>query len=183
MATVTRSASLRHALYNDLSGQMRKTVYRHCSHNMRPGLFNDTVSVRLSVCLSVPWCVCCCGPRRQAISVDFCTARLQQARPPFDPYPQQPGGQQQMRAVSRLQPPQEAEYRLVCRRRGMTTSRRANCVSVDRPCYLRSSHDSWQMSTSRDAETPHQPPRHRLGDVSYTCFDAQKDDSYTGVSK
>jgi len=30
---------------------------------------------------------------------------LQQARPPFDPYPQQHGAQQQMQAVSRLQPP------------------------------------------------------------------------------
>ena len=39
----------------------------------------------------------------QAISIDHCTARLQQARPPFDPYPQQHGSQQQMRAVSCLQ--------------------------------------------------------------------------------
>ena len=46
--------------------------------------------------------VCCCGPRGQAISIDCCTARLQQARSPSDPYPQQHGGQQQMRAVSYL---------------------------------------------------------------------------------
>ena len=61
--------------------------------------------VRLSVCLShlAPRGVCCCGPRGQAISIDCCTARLQQARPPVDPYPPQHGGQQQMRAVSSLQ--------------------------------------------------------------------------------
>ena len=33
--------------------------------------------------------VCCCGPRRQAISIDCCTARLLQARPPVNPHPQQ----------------------------------------------------------------------------------------------
>jgi len=43
------------------------------------------------------------GPHGQAISIDCCTARLQQARPPFDPYPQQHGGQQQMRAVTFVQ--------------------------------------------------------------------------------
>ena len=91
---------------------------------MRQGLCNDTVSVWLSVCLSV--CVsvrpsvcpsvcpilrrshgvrriCCWGLCRQTISIDCCTAHLQQARPPFDPYPEQHGAQQQMRAVSRLQ--------------------------------------------------------------------------------
>jgi len=35
--------------------------------------------------------VCCCGSHRQTISIDCCTACLQQARPPFDPYPQQHG--------------------------------------------------------------------------------------------
>jgi len=35
----------------------------------------------------------------QAMSIDCCTARQQQAWPPFDPYPQQHGAQQQMRAV------------------------------------------------------------------------------------
>jgi len=44
------------------------------------------------------------GPA-MGLSIDCCTARLQQARPPFDPYPQQHGGQQLMRAVSRFQPP------------------------------------------------------------------------------
>ena len=44
-------------------------------------------SVCLSVCLfhhaPQPQPVCCCGPRKQAISIDCCTARLQQARPPI----------------------------------------------------------------------------------------------------
>ena len=44
-------------------------------------------SVCLSVCLfhhaPQPQRVCCCGPRKQAISIDCCTARLQQARPPI----------------------------------------------------------------------------------------------------
>jgi len=57
--------------------------------------------------------VCCCGPRRQAISIDCCTARLLQARPPFDPHPQQHGSQQQLRAVSRLPGGMEAEHRVV----------------------------------------------------------------------
>ena len=46
--------------------------------------------------------VCCCGPSGQPISIDCCMALLQQARSPSDPYPQQHGGQQQMRAVSCL---------------------------------------------------------------------------------
>ena len=48
--------------------------------------------------------------RRQAISIDCCTARQQQTRPLFDPYPQQHGGQQQTQAVLRCQ---EAEHPLV----------------------------------------------------------------------
>ena len=47
------------------------------------GLCNGTVSVRLSSLSvqSVDRCsslrrVCCCGPRRQAISIDCCTSRL-----------------------------------------------------------------------------------------------------------
>ena len=51
--------------------------------------------------------------RRQAISIDCCMARQQQARPPFHPHPQQHGAQQQMRAVPRCQLTQEAEHRLV----------------------------------------------------------------------
>ena len=49
------------------------------------GLCHDAVSVRLSVCLSVPAidgcssmrCVCCCGPGGQEISIDCCTAGAQ----------------------------------------------------------------------------------------------------------
>ena len=68
-------------------------IHRHRSHshnNAQRGLSNCLASVRLSV-LSIDRCssmrrVCCLGPRGQAISIDCCTARLQQARPPFDPY-------------------------------------------------------------------------------------------------
>ena len=79
---------------------------------MRQGLCNGMVSVRLSASLSVPAIdrcssvrrVCCRGPGGQEISIDCCTAATA---------PQQHGGQQQMRAVSRLQPPYKAEHRLV----------------------------------------------------------------------
>ena len=66
-------------------------------------------SVRLSV-PSITRCncsarrVCCRGPRGQAIWIDCCTMRLKpQARPPFDPHPQQHSVQLQLRAVSCLQ--------------------------------------------------------------------------------
>jgi len=42
--------------------------------------------VRQCVCLSVRPSLLSCGPRGQAISIDCCTARLQQAQPPFDLY-------------------------------------------------------------------------------------------------
>ena len=64
----------------------------------------------LSVCLSVPFAccssmrsVCCSGPCGQAILIDCCPACMQQAWPPFDPYSQQHGSQQQIWAVSCLQ--------------------------------------------------------------------------------
>ena len=48
---------------------------------------------RLSIpavdCCSSMWCVCCCGPSRHVISIDYCTAWLQQVCPPFGPYLQQ----------------------------------------------------------------------------------------------
>jgi len=53
------------------------------------------------------------GASRQAILIDCCTARQQQARPLFDPYPQQHGGQLQTRAVPRCQLTHEAERGLV----------------------------------------------------------------------
>jgi len=66
--------------------------------------------VRLSACLSHLVLqprraagLLLCPPCRQTISIDCCTAHLQQARPPFDLYPHQSGSQQQMRAVSCLQ--------------------------------------------------------------------------------
>ena len=89
-------------IYLSIVDGCHNLAYWHCSHSMRHGLCNDTVSL----CLSVPSCaaaVCCRGPRGQATSTDCCTARPQQARPPFDPHPQQHGGQQQMRSVSCLQ--------------------------------------------------------------------------------
>jgi len=85
-----------------------------CLHTMQSRVY-ETVgcpSVCLSICLSI--CpilrrsrgvrqVCCCGPCRQAISIDCCTARLQQDWSPFDPCPQQSGSLQQMWAVLCLQ--------------------------------------------------------------------------------
>ena len=54
------------------------------------------------------------GPRGQTMSIDgSCTARLQQARTPFDPYPRQHGGRQRMRAVSCCTLAPEAEHRFV----------------------------------------------------------------------
>ena len=57
---------------------------------------NETVFrrfFRLSIpavdCCSSMWCVCCCGPSRHVISIDYCTAWLQQVCPPFSPYLQQ----------------------------------------------------------------------------------------------
>jgi len=79
---------------------LRWTWIKLCSRSMRQGLCNDTVSVCQQVLPSV-WPilrrVCCCGPRGQAISIDRCTARLQQAHPSSDPYPQQ-----QRRIVQKL---------------------------------------------------------------------------------
>ena len=66
-------------------------------------VFMKLSDVCLSVCPIAPRWVCCCGRHGQAISIDCCTARLQQARPPCDPYPRQHGAQQQMRAVTCLQ--------------------------------------------------------------------------------
>ena len=74
------------------------SVNRRFIDTARQGQCNGTASVRLSV-PSVDRChsvrrVCCCGPREQAISIDCCTARLQQARPLFGPYLQRRGGWQ-----------------------------------------------------------------------------------------
>jgi len=78
------------------------------TQNMEQGLWNCQASVFLSVCpilhhsRGMPQ-VCCCGLLGQAISIIYCTARLQPVEPPFYPYPQQHAGQQQMWAVSCLQ--------------------------------------------------------------------------------
>ena len=92
----------------------------HCPHAVyfaEQGLQNGTVSVRPSVrpslCLSVPsidrcsgvWRVCCWAPRRV---VDIDRQRRRSTAPS-----KLHGGQHQMRAVSRLQPPWKAEHRLV----------------------------------------------------------------------
>jgi len=47
-------------------------------------VFMKLSGVCLSVCPIAPRRVCCCGRHGQAISIDCCTARLQQARPPCD---------------------------------------------------------------------------------------------------
>jgi len=66
-----------------------ETLYWYCSHSMRQGLCNGTVSLRLSACLfqisinscKPLWRVCCRRPGRQDISINS-------------------GGQQRRRAVS-----------------------------------------------------------------------------------
>ena len=89
-----------------------------CCRRSRIGLCNDTLSVRMSACLSVRCCssvrrICCCGPGVQAISNDdSCGCRAPQ---------------QQMRgAVSRCQPTYEAEHGdvLCCRVVSRRVSRR-----------------------------------------------------------
>ena len=92
-------------LYLSESVQLR-VPYSHCSHSMRQGLCNDTVSI----CLAVPSCaaaaVCggfaAVGPAGRRYQ-SCCTARPQQTYPLFDPCPQQHGTQQQTRAVWCLQ--------------------------------------------------------------------------------
>ena len=84
--------------------------YCHCAHSMGQGLCNGTVSVRPSVCLSVCLSVCpIYQPLQQRAAGLLLWARrvgdidrLLHGRAP-----------QQMRAVSRCQLTQEAEYRLV----------------------------------------------------------------------
>jgi len=80
-----------------------------------PPQYTTGESVFPSACLSHSPAAAACGGFAavgRTTSIDRCTARLQQARPPFDHQPQQHGGQQQMRAVSCSQPRQEAEHRL-----------------------------------------------------------------------
>ena len=87
----------------------RSIIDTYCLYSMQHCLCNDVTIQCPSICLPVPSCsrsvqrVCCCGPHGHAVSIDCCTAHLRQAWPPFSPYPQQCGGQQQMREVSCLQ--------------------------------------------------------------------------------
>ena len=100
------------------SQQLLSSCYWHYSHGIWSKVY-ETVG-RPSVCLSVrPTIrtqlrrVCCWAPCRQEISIDSGGRRAASSNSAAERRTTANCAQQQMRAVSRCQPPQEAEHRIV----------------------------------------------------------------------
>jgi len=62
-----------------------KAIYWHCQYNILSRVYERVQSVCMSVCPNGPTAanpllqVCCCGPSRQEISIDYSSSRMRQA--------------------------------------------------------------------------------------------------------